>query len=78
MLPMVAITLPLTPLRRKPVNMDILTAMSPGAVWARVMSSANSSSVSHLRCTISFCMREIIAYPPPMVNAPIFANTPNS
>ena len=61
MLASVATMLPFTPRSLNPVNMDMLTARSPGAVWERVMSSEKSSSLSQFLRTISFWMSEIMA-----------------
>ena len=76
-LAMVATTLPFVPRNLWPVKMDILTAKSPGAVCAKVMMSTKSSSFNHLRCTSSLFIAAIIGMPPPIVKAPIFANTRN-
>ena len=59
--------------------MDIFTAKIPGADCATASKSTKSLLLSHFRLmTISFSMIGTIAYPPPMVNAPILKNILNS
>lgn len=76
-LAIVATTLPFVPRSLCPVNMAMFTANNPGAVCDKVMISTKSSSLSHLRLTISDFIAAIIGMPPPIVNAPIFANIQN-
>ena len=73
----VATMLPLVPFSLYPVKMAMFTARSPGAVWERAIMSGKSSSLSHPLPTISLCISGIIAMPPPIVNAPIFAKIRN-
>ena len=75
MLPRVAAILPLTPRSRYPAKMDMLTAMTPGALCERAAMSGSSSSEIQPRRAISARMTGIMAYPPPMVKAPILAKT---
>ena len=76
-LAMVATTLPLFPLNRYPVRMEMFTAKRPGADWANVIISRKSSSLSQPLSTSSLLMAAIIGMPPPIVNAPIFPKTMN-
>lgn len=76
-LAIVATTLPLVPLSLYPVRMEMFTAKSPGAVWAKVMMSMKSSSFIHFLSTSSLFIAAIIGIPPPIVKAPILANTRN-
>ena len=73
----VATTLPFVPRSLWPVRIEMFTAKRPGAVWARVMMSRKSSSFSQPLSISSLFIAAIIGIPPPMVNAPIFANTQN-
>ena len=76
--PRVAARLPFNPLIRYPAKMEMFTAMIPGADCERATMSGSSSSEIHPRLESSRCIRGIMAYPPPMVNAPILAKTPNN
>lgn len=73
--PNVAAILPRIPFSLFPVKIDILTAKIPGNDWDIAKASKNSSLFSHLwLVTTSFSIIEIIAHPPPKVNAPILKN----
>ena len=76
-LPIVATILPFVPRSLWPVNIAMLAAKSPGAVWARVMMSRKSSSFSHFFSMSSLFMAAIIGIPPPIVKAPILAKVKN-
>lgn len=77
-LPRAAKRLPLVPDIFLPVNTDILITNTPGADCDIASASANSSSESHLfLSTTSLRISGSIAYPPPIVNVPIFAKVRN-
>ena len=61
MLPSVAARLPLKPRSLWPANMDMFTAITPGALWDRATMSGSSSSEIQPRRDISACMRGIMA-----------------
>ena len=70
-----AIILPFTPLRRSPTAAEMFTARIPGNACATARRSRNSLLSSQwCLSTISLSMMEIMAHPPPNVNAPIFRN----
>lgn len=74
MLPNVATILPLTPFNLYPRNIEMFTANRPGADWEMARMSKNScSSIHFFLSTTSFWITGTIAYPPPMVKAPILA-----
>ncbi len=77
--PKAAVMLPLEPFNRSPVTTDMLTASMPGIDCAMARRSRNSACSIHL-CfsTISRWIIEIIAHPPPKVNAPILKNVANN
>ena len=54
------------------MKMEIFTAKMPGEDWAMASKSIKSSLANHPRLvTISSSISGTMAYPPPMVNAPI-------
>ena len=61
MLPSVAARLPLNPRSLCPAKMEMLTAITPGALWDRATMSGSSSSEIQPRLDISAWMRGIIA-----------------
>lgn len=75
--PMVAAMLPFTPRILYPVKIDTFTANMPGADWARAMMSGSSFSSIQWRLSNSSFIIGIMAYPPPIVKAPIFMKTEN-
>ena len=77
--PTAAAMLPFTPRSRSPITTEMFTARMPGMACAMASRSRNSSFSIHLwLSTISRSMIEIIAHPPPKVNAPIFMNVSNN
>ena len=55
-----------------PIKIAILTAKIPGTVCAKAIKSRKSSLEIHFfLSTSSFSIRGTMAYPPPMVKAPI-------
>ena len=79
MVPSAAAVAPRMPRSLSPTATEILTARMPGSDWATASRSRNSSrSIHPLRSTISFSIIEIMAHPPPKVNAPILKNDRNS
>ena len=78
MLPRVATILPLVPLSLCPRKIDMFTARIPGADCEIASTSIKSSSlIQPLLSTTSFCIIGIMAYPPPIVKAPILAKQVN-
>lgn len=76
--PIAATILPFTPFSLSPTAAEILTARIPGKACAMASRSRKSFRSSHLcLSTISRSIIEIIAHPPPKVNAPIFKNVKN-
>ena len=79
MVPKAAARLPFTPLSLSPITTEMFTAKMPGIDCAMASRSRNSSFAIHLwLSTISRSMIDIIAQPPPKVNAPIFMNVSHS
>lgn len=77
--PRAATKLPNPPLSLSPTTTAILTAKMPGRDCAIASRSINSSfSIQPCRSTTSLSIIEIIAHPPPNVNAPILKNEENS
>ena len=53
--------------------------IGPGVVWLIATMSVNSLTVSHWCFSTTSCwMSEIMAYPPPKLNIPIFVNVMNN
>ena len=76
--PSVEKSAPKKPLTLYPTKVDALTAIGPGVDSAIATISSISSLLIHFFFSaISFCIRGIIAYPPPKVNAPIFKKAQN-
>lgn len=70
---------PRVPRNLSPTAVAIFTASIPGKDWATASRSRKSSLAIHLwRSTISRSIMEIIAHPPPKVNAPILKNEANN
>lgn len=56
-----------------------LMPIGPGVVWLIATMSVNSLTVSHWCFSTTSCwMSEIMAYPPPKLNIPIFVNVMNN
>lgn len=56
-----------------------LMPIGPGVVWLMATMSVNSLTVSHWCFSTTSCwMSEIMAYPPPKLNIPIFVNVMNN
>lgn len=56
-----------------------LIPIGPGVVWLIATMSVNSLTVSHWCFSTTSCwMSEIMAYPPPKLNIPIFVNVMNN
>ena len=56
-----------------------LMPIGPGVVWLISTMSVNSHTVSHWCFSTTSCwMSEIMAYPPPKLNIPIFVNVMNN
>jgi len=76
--PNAVIILPRIPRNLYPIKIEILTAKMPGADWEIASRSIKSSCAIHFRfVTISFSISGTIAYPPPIVKAPILKKIPN-
>ena len=77
--PNAVIILPRMPRNLYPMKIEILTARIPGADCEIANRSIKSSCAIHFRLvTISFSISGTIAYPPPMVKAPILKKIPNA
>ena len=78
MVPRDAMMLPRVPRNLSPIAVAIFTARMPGRLCAIAKRSRKSSfSIQWYLSTISRSIMEIIAHPPPNVNAPILKNEAN-
>ncbi len=77
--PMEAVIAPFIPRSLSPTATEMFTARMPGKDCATASRSRNSSrSIHFFLSTISFSISDIIAQPPPKVNAPILKNDMNN
>ena len=77
--PSVAMTAPMNPFCLYPTKVAQLIATGPGVDSAMTVTFTRSSWVIHFfRDTQISSITEIMAYPPPKVNAPILKNVRNS